>query len=196
MKSKCFNNVILIVLMFVASTTMSNAQTFGIRGGFNTSNISFSNLPDRSERYGFHLGVFADVPITSGFMAIEPELSYSVKGATFKYTNVSQTLTLNYIDFLLPLVFKIDAFDLKVGPYAAYLVSTPDYAFTTSTTVMVNAFNKVDAGLTAGLAYNFSKLSVGVRYNQGLVNVTTDTSRPFMGDGKNAVGQVSLGYKF
>lgn len=127
------NNKILIILMVVASTTMSNAQTkFGIRGGFNASVVSFSNLSDKSERYGFHLGAFAEMPITANFMAIQPELSYSVKGSTFTYGTIPQTLTLNYIDFLLPLVFKINAFDLKVGPYADYLVSTPDHTFKTA----------------------------------------------------------------
>jgi hypothetical protein len=194
---KNFKRKMLIILMVIASTTMLNAQTkFGIRGGFNASNVSFGSLPDRSERYGFHVGVFVEVPITANFMAIQPELSYSVKGSTFTYGKVLQTLDLNYIDFLLPLVFKINAFDLKVGAYAAYLVSTPDYTFKTANLVMINAFNKVDGGLTAGIDYNFSKLLVGLRYNQGLVDITTDTSRPFMGAGKNAVGQVSLGYKF
>lgn len=194
MKNK---HIIIVVLMLIASTTVSQAQIrFGVRAGLNSSNVSFPNLPDRKERFGFHVGVLADVPVSPNFMSIQPELSYSVKGAGFKYLNERQTVDLNYLDFLVPVAFKLDAFDLQVGPFASYLISSPDYKFYNDNTVMADAFKKFDAGLTAGLSYNFSKLMVGVRYNQGFIDVTQDNSRPFLGSGKNAVGQVSLGYKF
>ncbi|WP_435353057.1 porin family protein [Emticicia sp. SJ17W-69] len=194
MKNK---HIIVAVLMLIASTSVSQAQIkFGIRAGLNASNVSFPNLPDRKERFGFHVGAFADVPVSPNFMSIQPELSYSVKGAGFKFLNERQTVDLNYIDFLVPVAFKLDAFDLQVGPFVSYLISSPNYKFYNDNTVMVNAFKKVDAGLTAGLSYNFSKIIVGVRYNQGFIDVTQDNSRPFLGSGKNAVGQVSLGYKF
>jgi Outer membrane protein beta-barrel domain len=196
MKNRYINGTILM-LIFVASTTVSQAQIkFGVRAGLNASNVSFTNLPEKSERFGFHVGAFADVPVSPNFMSVQPELSYSVKGAAFKFLNERQTLNMNYIDFLVPVAFKLDAFDLQVGPFASYLISTPDYTFYNDNTVMVDAFKKFDAGLTAGLSYNFSKLMVGVRYNQGFIDVTNDNSRPFLGKGKNAVGQVSLGYKF
>lgn len=194
MKNK---HIIVAVLMLIASTSVSQAQIkFGIRAGLNASNVSFPNLPDRKERFGFHVGAFADVPVSPNFMSIQPELSYSVKGAGFKFLNERQTINLNYIDFLVPVAFKLDAFDLQVGPFVSYLISSPNYKFYNDNTVMVNAFKKVDAGLTAGLSYNFSKMIFGVRYNQGFIDVTQDNSRPFLGSGKNAVGQVSLGYKF
>jgi hypothetical protein len=37
---------------------------------------------------------------------------------------------------------------------------------------------------------------IGVRYNQGFIDVTEDNSRALLGSGKNAVGQVSIGYMF
>jgi hypothetical protein len=37
---------------------------------------------------------------------------------------------------------------------------------------------------------------IGIRYNQGFIDVTKDISRPYLGAGKNAVAQVSFGYKF
>ena len=197
MKNKHINGTVLMVLMLIASASVSQAQIkFGVRAGLNASNVSFPNLPDRSERFGFHLGAFADVPVSPNFMSVQPELSYSVKGAGFKYLNDRQTLNMNYLDFLVPVAFKLDAFDLQVGPFASFLISTPDYKFYNDNRVIVDAFKKFDAGLTAGLSYNFSKLMVGVRYNQGFIDVTNDNSRPFLGKGKNAVGQVSLGYKF
>lgn len=197
MKNKYINGAVLTALILATFSTISQAQIkFGVRAGLNASNVSFPNLPEKSERFGFHVGAFADVPVSPNFMSIQPELSYSVKGAAFKFLNERQTLNMNYIDFLVPVAFKLDAFDLQVGPFASYLISTPDYKFYNDNTVMVDAFKKFDAGLTAGLSYNFSKIMVGVRYNQGFIDVTNDNSRPFLGKGKNAVGQVSLGYKF
>ena len=60
----------------------------------------------------------------------------------------------------------------------------------------VDAFNTFDAGLTAGLSFNFNKVLLGIRYNQGFLNVSKDNAETLLGKGKNAVGQVSLGYRF
>ena len=197
MKNKHIKGVVLAALILAAFNTVSQAQIkFGIRAGLNAANVSFTNLPDKKERFGFHVGGFADVPISPNFMSIQPELSYSVKGAGFKFLNESQTVNMNYIDLLTPVAFKLDAFDLQVGPFVSFLISSPDYKSYNDNKVTVDAFKKFDAGLTAGLSYNFSKMFVGVRYNQGFIDVTQDNSRPFLGSGKNAVGQVSLGYKF
>jgi hypothetical protein len=169
---------------------------YGIRAGLNATNISFKNLPERSERLGFHAGVFADVPVVSDFLSIQPELSYSIKGTSFKFLNEHQNLKLDYLDFLLPVAFKLGVVSIQVGPYASYLLSTPNYKVYNDNLIIKDAYNKIDAGLTAGLSYNFNKLLLGIRYNQGFVNVNKDNTQILLGSGKNSVGQVSLGYRF
>ena len=195
---KYVNNAVLVVLLLIALTpSASQAQSrVGIRAGLNATNVSYDILPNRSERFGFHAGIFADVPVVTDFMSVQPELSYSVKGTGFKPATVKQTLNMNYVDFLLPVAFKLGSIDLQVGPFASYLISTPDYTVYNDSKVVVDAFKKFDAGLTGGLSYNFNKMMIGIRYNQGFIDVTKDSSRPFLGSGKNAVGQVSLGYRF
>ena len=197
-KMKYSNIVVSVVLLFVMLTSsVSQAQTrLGIRGGLNATNISFENLPDKGERFGYHLGVFADVPVISDFMSVQPELSFSTKGTAFKYLDERQTLNMNYMDFLLPVAFHLGSIDIQVGPFASYLISTPDYTVYNDNSVLIDAFKKFDAGLTAGLSYNLNKLMFGIRFNQGFMDVTKDNSRLFLGSGKNAVGQVSLGLKF
>jgi hypothetical protein len=153
-------------------------------------------LPDRGERFGFHLGIFADLPILGDFISLQPELSYSVKGAAFKYLGDRNTLNMKYIDFLLPVAFRLGSIDLQAGPFASYLISDPDYNVFDNTEVVVDAFKKTDVGLSAGLSYNFAPMMIGIRYNQGLVDITNDKGRPFLGSGKTAVGQVSVGFKF
>lgn len=198
MQTKYFSFPALLVLatiMLIPVTSQSQTK-FGIRGGLNVSNISFDNLSNKSERFGFHAGVFVDVPVVLDFMSVQPELSYSVKGTAFKPLNERQTLNMNYLDFLLPVAFKLGSIDVQVGPFASYLISTPDYTVYEDNTVIIDAFNKFDAGLTAGLTYNFNHFLIGIRYNQGFIDVTEGLSRTLLGSGKNAVGQISLGYKF
>lgn len=186
-----------IVVSLFLTPSVSDAQIrFGIRAGANASNISFKNLPNKSEKFGFHAGVFTEIPILPDFMTLQPELSYSVKGTTFKPLNTKQTLNMNYVDFFLPVAFKLSMFDLQVGPFASYLTSKPDYTYYADNKVFVDAFKKFDFGLTGGLSVNFNKFIVGVRYNQGFMDITKDNARAILGSGKNAVGQVSLGYKF
>ena len=198
MKTKYVSFAALMVLAIIILTpSVSQGQTrFGIRGGLNAANISFDKLANRGERYGFHLGIFTEVPLVPDFMTIQPELSYSVKGTNYKPASVSQKLNMNYVDLLLPVAFKLSSIDVQVGPFASFLVSTPDYTVYNENKVIVDAFKKFDAGLTAGLSYNFSRMMIGLRYNQGFMNVTKDNAKVLLGSGKNSVGQVSLGYKF
>jgi len=198
MKTKKFNVFVLTLLVaMMGMHTVSQAQSkFGIRAGLNASNVSFDNLPNRSERFGYHLGVFADVPVLSDFMSIQPELSYSVKGAAFEHLNERRKLNLQYVDFLLPVAFHLSSIDIQVGPFASFLTTTPDYTVFDENRVVIDAFKKYDVGLTAGLSYNFNNFLFGIRYNQGFVDVTKDNSRPLLGSGKNAVGQASIGFRF
>ena len=189
--------IVMIYGLLMLVVTNSQAQiSVGVRGGLNASNISFENLPNKSERFGFHAGIFADVPIVTDFISVQPELSYSTKGTAFEPLNDRETLDMDYLDLLLPLAFQLGPFDLQVGPFASYLLSTPDYTVFDDRTLISDAFNKFDAGLTAGLSYNFNKFLIGVRYNQGFINVAKDKAQSLLGDGKNAVCQVSLGYQF
>lgn len=182
-------------ILLIPATTSAQIK-FGVRAGLNVSNIAFENLPDRRERFGFHAGVFADVPVAPEFLSLQPELSYSIKGAAYEYLGDRQDLKMDYIDFLLPLAFKLGPVDLQVGPFASYLISKPEYTTFNDNVLVIDAFNKIDAGLTAGLSFNFNKILLGIRYNQGFANVSKDNVKLLLGEGKNSVGQVSLGYRF
>lgn len=198
MQTVAKNILLTLTLGLMAFTTVNlGAQsTFGIRGGLNASNISFDKLSERGERLGFHVGVFADVPVSPGFFSLQPELSYSTKGTSYDVLNERQSLNMSYVDFHLPVAFKLSTVDLQVGPFASYLISKPDFTVFDENRVVVDAFNAFDAGLGAGLNFNFNKVLLGIRYNQGFVNVSKDNAETLLGKGKNAVGQVSLGYRF
>lgn len=186
----------IIFALFLISFGIKAQVKVGVRAGLNASTVSFPNLPNKSEKIGFHVGVFTDLPLVENFMSIQPELSYATKGTSFKILSQKQSINMNYVDFFLPVSFKMSDFNINVGPFASYLISTPDYTYYNDNSVLVDAFKKFDAGLTAGLGYNFNKMMIGVRYNQGFIDVTEDKARALLGSGKNSVGQISLGYKF
>lgn len=198
MQTKKFSVFFLMTLSFmtVTFTALHGQNRFGIRGGLNVSNISYDKLPNKSERLGYHLGVFADLPVISDFMSIQPELSYSVKGTAYDFLNERRILSMDYVDLFLPVAFKLSSIDIQVGPFASFLISTPDYTYYEDNSILIDAFKKYDVGLTAGLSYNFRNFLIGIRYNQGFVDITKDDARLLLGSGKNAVGQVSVGFKF
>ena len=187
---------VLTAALLLFFTAADAQNSIGIRAGLNASNVSFDNLPGKKERIGFHAGVFGRLPVYQNFISLKPELSFSVKGTAFEYLNEKRTLNLKYLDFMLPLAFRLGSVDIELGPYVSFLTSTPDYTVYNESRVETDAFKKADAGLTGGLVFNIDHLLIGIRYNQGLVDVTKDNSRPLLGSGQNAVGQVSLGYMF
>ena len=197
MKTKNIIAVVLTAMTIIISNNLTQAQIkVGVRGGLNASNISFDKLPERGEKYGYHIGMFLDVPVVPAFFSLQPEVSFSTKGTQYEYLNDRKTLTMNSVDLFLPVAFKLSTVDLSVGPFMSFLINDPVYTQFTDNSVVINGFKKVDAGLTAGLAFNISKFLLGVRYNQGLIDVSEDNLKTYIGSGKNAVGQVSLGYKF
>ncbi len=188
---------VLVPMWIIATSNLCYAQTkVGIRGGLNASNISFATLPDRSETYGYHLGLLLDIPALPGFLSIQPEVSFSTKGAAYSYLGVRRSITMNSVDLLVPVAFKLNSISLQVGPFVSFLIEKPVFTSYSNNAVILNGFNKVDSGLSAGISYNFSRLFFGLRYNQGLINVSNDEIISVIGEGKNAVGQVSIGYWF
>lgn len=196
MKSQPINLAVLTGLLLLFFTAAEAQNAFGIRGGLNASNISFDNLPSKKERLGFHIGVFGNVPMVADFLSLQPELSFSTKGTAFEYLNERRTLNMNYVDFLMPVAFKLGSVDLQLGPFVSFLTTTPDYTVYNENRIVIDAFKKFDAGLTGGLTFHINHVLIGIRYNQGLADVTKDDSRLLLGKGKSAVGQVSLGYRF
>ena len=197
MKHNLIISIFILPMLIIFSTTLSNAQIHvGLRGGLNASKVSFKNLPDRSEKYGFHLGVLLDVTAIPDFLSVQPEVSFSTKGTNYDYLGDRQTITMNSMDLLLPVAFKLGSVGLQVGPFASYLLQDPKYTELPNNTVIVDGFRKLDAGLTAGISFNFSKMFLAARYNQGLVNVSNDNIIETIGEGKNAVAQLSIGVIF
>ncbi|WP_347053146.1 porin family protein [Flavobacterium olei] len=184
---KMQNNFLCALTLFLtASFGMLHAQDtnvtteFGVKGGFNMSNLidSGDEVNDNNVLYGFNAGVYATLPI-SDFVAIQPELLFTTKGAELEYSgaglNGDAKFRLNYIE--LPLLVRVNItknFNLHAGGYASYLVDSKvtgsgDIDFEQN--VDRDDLNKFDAGIAAGVGVDFSPVSIGLRYNYGLTTV-------------------------
>jgi hypothetical protein len=209
------NFLCALTLFLTASFGMLHAQDnnvnteFGVKGGFNMSNLygSGEDVDDNNILYGFNAGVYATLPI-SDFVAIQPEILFTTKGAELEYNNAAlqgnAKFKLNYIE--VPLLVRVNItknFNLQAGGYASYLVSSKvtgsgDIDFEQD--IDRDDLNKFDAGIAAGVGVDFSPVSIGIRYNYGLTTVGKERNDGFGGtytfpDAKNSNLTLYLSYK-
>lgn len=208
------NFLCALTLFLSASFGMLHAQDtnvtteFGVKGGFNMSNLynSGDDVDDNNVLYGFNAGVYATLPI-SDFIAIQPELLFTTKGAELEYSNAfasgNTKFKLNYIE--VPLLVRVNVtknFNVHAGGYASYLVSskvTGSGTFDFEQEIDRDDLNKFDAGISAGVGLDFSPFSVGVRYNYGLTTVgkerTVGGTTYTVPDAKNSNLNIYLSYR-
>jgi hypothetical protein len=199
-------------LFLTASFGMLHAQDtnvtteFGVKGGLNMSNLYQNDADDENVLYGFNAGVYATLPV-SDFIAIQPELLYTTKGAELQYDNAfasgNSKFRLNYIE--LPILVRVNItknFNVQAGGYASYLVDskvTGDGDINFEQNIDPDDLNKFDAGLSAGVGVDFSPVSIGLRYNYGLTTIGKErtvagTTYTFP-DAKNSNLSLYLSYK-
>ncbi len=204
---KIRSNILYALTLFLtASFGMLHAQDnnvnteFGVKGGFNMSNLYTDDADDENILYGFNAGVYATLPV-SDFVAIQPELLFTTRGSKLEYNNAlaqgNVKLKLNYIE--LPLLVRVNItknFNIHAGGYASYMVSaksTGDGDFEFEDQYNTDDFNKFDAGLAGGIGVDFNPLSVGLRYNYGLTTIEKDGDDS--SDLKNSNLSLYLSYK-
>ena len=194
-------------MIFTTVQAQEKTASFGFKGGLNFSNLYTDQVDDNNVLTGFNAGLYAKFPIAKG-IAIQPEISYTTKGAELVYNNAfakgTSKFNVNYIEVPVLLVMNItDNFNVHVGPYAAYMVSgkteTDSNIFTSENQLDTNDFNKFDAGIAGGVGVDLDALNFGVRYNYGLTNIGKE--RNFGGtnytfpDAKNSVLSVYVGLR-
>ncbi|WP_238567372.1 porin family protein [Flavobacterium sp. 83] len=201
-------SLILTFMAFTGVKAQENVPKFGIKGGVNFSNLYTDNVDDNNVLTGFNAGFFAKLPV-SNFIAIQPEISYTGKGAELVYNNalVSGTaqFKLDYIEVPILLVVNVTKnFNIHAGPYAAYLISgkttnkSNNGSYNFENNINTDDFNRFDAGLAGGVGLDLEPVSFGVRYNYGLTKIGKDnTSSNFTSpDAKNSVLSFYAAFSF
>lgn len=189
-----------------AQDIKSNTPSYGFKGGLNFSNLYVDNVDDNNVLTGFNAGLYAKFPVTNS-ISIQPEISYTTKGAELTYNNAfangKAKFNVNYIEVPLLLVVNLtDAFNIHVGPYAAYMVSgktsNNNNLFSSGRELNTDDFNKFDAGISGGIGIDLETVNFGVRYNYGLTTVGKDGnsgSNFTYADAKNSVLNVYVGLR-
>lgn len=204
---KKIGKISFALVLALGLTTTSNAQVneeskpqVGVKGGLNFSNLYTDDVDDNNMLTSFNAGVYASFPLTT-FIAIQPELLYSRKGAELVYNNAfaegTAKFKLNYIE--LPLLVKVNVaknISIHAGPYVAYLIDaqvkneTDSGTFDFEKNYNNDDFNKFDTGLSAGVGFDLDAIGIGLRYNYGLSTVgkeRTDGGQTYtVPDGKNS----------
>lgn len=206
----------LFLISFVTIPLLSQAQMgdsrFGVKAGVNLSNFNRGDVGTQNMRIGFNLGLFTELAVGENF-SIQPELLLSTKGNRATYgmsggvpdiLNVEGDVKTNltYID--IPILAKVtigEVFNIHVGPYASYLIganaSGDGDVFNGSNEIDRDNFKTWDYGLAAGLGVDLDVVTIGGRYNLGLVNVAdTRVAKGILDNSKNSVLQfyVAVGF--
>lgn len=173
----------MVIAIFAFAFANAQYKDFGLKGGLNVSDLSNS---EASALVGFHIGGFAEFMIMEKF-ALQPELLFSTQGAKYD----SGTLNLIYVN--LPVMGKYSVtenFSIEAGPQIGFLISAKD-----DDSDVIDSFNTIDFCLNLGIGYTLNeKMMLQLRYNLGLSEI--EESLPSGIDGtKNAVIQLSFGYK-
>lgn len=209
---KNLRKYLAMIAFFTLPSFAAQAQIdfkLGIKGGVNFANLSSSETNSNKVLTGINFGVFARLPISQSF-ALQPEMYFTSKGSQQTYQNAftegTAKFELNYIEIPVLLIYDLtNNFNLQIGPYASYLVSSnvknvSDINFNFEDNIASGDFNKFDTGIVAGFGFDMKSIGFGIRYNLGLVTVGKE--KTYLGtkyvfpDGKNGVINLFLTYSF
>lgn len=199
---------VIIVAIGVLFAGAVNAQTFGVKGGLNFSNIIKTNDNNFNTeiKAGLNAGLFAEIPLISS-LEFAPELMFSQKGYKTSGSSLlggpnEYSVATNFIE--LPFLAKINAsdkFSIVLGPQVSFLVSTKE-TFKQGSDSYQNTIREENDRLkkslfggVAGIGIELTeKLSLNGRYaldfQKNNEDGTTQTPKY-----KNQVYQFSLGIK-
>jgi hypothetical protein len=171
--------LLMAVLLVVSVQGYSQAGKYGIRGGYNISNLDFETTPTtmNKHRNSVYLGFFADFMFSKS-ISIVPEIQFSAEGAK------EESLQLDFIQ--APILFKFrlsDKMHIGAGPQVSLKVHKVDDGIKNLTYSGVGSFEyKINYAIFAD-----------VRYTYGISNIFDEN----LGiSAKNSNVQLGVGYKF
>ncbi len=210
----------LVVLIIALLSCQLNAQTFGVKAGFNFSSIlqkddDGKQSKDYSSKLGFHIGGTVEFPINDMFIA-EGELLIETKGFKFKEkdSNYKLVTTLNTVYIDIPLRIKytreinenIIAFG-AIGPYFGFAISgkikfVEEYMGSKDTEKQDvewgndmddDDLKRFDAGISFAAGVEVSVVIISISYDLGLANISSYTANG--STVKNRVLRLSVAYR-
>lgn len=204
---------LFLFFLSISLVTLVDAQVkLGLKAGINIANQKYTSggiSLSGDSKIGFTGGVILDAELSDNF-AFQPGLLFSQKGMkmTSSSNGSSSTadLTLNYLDFPLNLMYKINTGSIKVllsaGPVICVGLSgkgtvdgeSADIKFGSGTDA---DFKSMDMGLSIGGGIQIDQVQLGINYTFGLSNIAP-TSQGVSSDitAKNNVLTISAAILF
>jgi hypothetical protein len=203
------NKKLLILLFFltIVKGNTSLAQfSLGIRGGVNFSQLKTDNTQSvganlqqsLDTKTGYVGGVYARI---GSKLFLQPELIFSAKGGSVNIlkNGTSQTVAIEYTNFDVPLLigYKFGPIRLNAGPMASFTISNNglDEALKSVSSNLGESFKKASYGYQAGGGVDLGSLSLDLRYEGSLSEVSALSSSNINFTQKGNLWQLTLGLK-
>jgi len=189
---------VLLIIYFTAISICSYGQVdFGLKIGLNVASLidasdDESRFQDYNPKISLNGGIVTSLQLSDKFSFIG-ELAYTDKGASYNnpMTGSKGNLSLNYINLsFLPQYHFTNKISGLLGLELGYLFSAISRADNEKFNVSSFWDNKIDLGLTTGLAYTINeKLAIDTRYIFGLL-YPVSTKIFFTEDGQNSMSSM------
>jgi hypothetical protein len=183
MRSKLTFATLLLLTLAGSRSYAQKSMEWGLKAGGNYFKVGGRSF-DNTYNLSFSGGAYAEINY-SKYFTLQPELlfnqvlcktSLNFNQIYSTYGGVSdQLVSVDYIAIPILLVYKpIPLLSILVGPQYSYAIAQTKNLLQTYPNL--NAFNHSDFSLVFGGQLNMGKVKVGLRYQEGLVNVNNINS--------------------
>jgi hypothetical protein len=186
--------IIFLIIFGVSSLSAGEFFNTGMKLGLNYSKFIGKDIPGKGTNFipGFSLGGFLNYKLNDRF-SLQPEVLITTKGSLI---NTVGDINLHnvFIYYEMPILVKI-AFPRNIG-FKPVLFCGPVIDVTCLTindTDFPDDIRKIDLGFVLDAGIEFSKISLNIRYNQGLLNFDKSADDISL---KNSTISLIVGFSF
>lgn len=186
-----------MVALALTTLTMSAQEDskFTVKVGGGLSSVVGSDA-DTKTIFSYKVGASYDWGLSEHF-SIMPGLEFATKG--FKSDGIDGNISMSYLQIPIFAAYKFNISDgkklvVKAGPYVSYGLFGSDIEWYDGSSTNIfdsdEGFDRFDAGIIAGVSFEFNQFVVGLEYSRGLKKLDSDYSE------FNQAYGIVFGYKF
>ncbi len=187
---------VLTLILAIATVAPATAQmSYGVKAGVNYADVSFDGDVASSGRVGLLAGGFATIPLF-GWLAVQPEVIYTVKGTSVDVADIKSDLIVDYVE--VPLLARISIrrkIYVAVGPAMAFRVrarSRTAFGGSTEEIDLNEDVESFDLGVVGAAGIDLGRWVFDGRYTHGLSDIDARDDAKM----RNRVLSVSAGIRF
>ena len=187
---------VLTLILALATVSPATAQmAYGVKAGVNYADVSFDGEVASSGRVGLLAGGFATIPLF-GWLAVQPEVIYTVKGTAVDVADIKSDLIVDYVE--VPLLARISIrrkIYVAVGPSMAFRVrarSRTAFGGSTEEIDLKEDVESFDLGVVGAAGIDLGRWVFDGRYTHGLSDIDARDDAKM----RNRVLSVSAGIRF